>query len=83
MKDFLTQLSAQNSGMVLRVPVRPDATYMMQDFYFETLERAQKRNGIKNPIIKITDETGRRITDSVTMEEYQGISASQEVKIYI
>lgn len=81
MKDFLTQLSAQNRGMVLRVPVRPDATYMMQDFYFETLERAQKRHGIKNPAIMITDETGRQITDSVSMEEYEGISASQEVII--
>ena len=68
MKTFLTQLSAQNRGMVLRIPVRPDATYMMQDFYFETLERAQKRHGIKNPKIFITDGEGRSITQTITIE---------------
>ena len=83
MKEFLTQLSAQNRGMVLRIPIRPDATYMMQDFYFETLEKAQKRHGIKNPSISITDESGREITDSITIEEHEGISASQEVFLYV
>ena len=80
MKDFLTSLSARSQGMVLRVPARADAQYMMQDFFLETLVQAQKRHGIRTTEVRVINEYGKSGASELSMEDAD-ISPSREVKI--
>ena len=80
MKDFLTSLSARSQGMVLRVPARADAQYMMQDFFLETLVQAQKRHGIRTSEVRVINEYGNSGASELSMED-ANISPSREVKI--
>ena len=77
-QEFLTQISAQTNGMILKLPVRPDAAYMMQDFYFETISRLQRDNGIPNPKFGLTDDKGDDI-DFFSYSNYDKISFGEEV----
>ena len=78
MKDFLTSLSARSQGMVLRVPARADAQYMMQDFFLETLVQAQKRHGIRTSEVRVINEHGKSGASQLSMED-SNISPSREV----
>ncbi|CBY32209.1 unnamed protein product [Oikopleura dioica] len=80
MKDFLTSLSARSQGMVLRVPARADAQYMMQDFFLETLVQAQKRHGIRTSEVRVINEAGKSGAIQLSMEDPY-ISPSREVII--
>ena len=79
--EFLTQISAQTNGMVLKVPVRPDAAYMMQDFYFETIARLQKSSGINDPIVNLLDQHKNYI-DFFPYTEYSRLSFGEEVRFH-
>ena len=65
--------------MVLKVPVRPDAAYMMQDFYFETIARLQKSSGINDPIVNLLDQHKNYI-DFFPYTEYSRLSYGEEVR---
>ena len=75
--EFLTQISAQTNGMILKVPVRPDSAFMMQDFYFETVARLQRHSGTQLPHLSLsTDDTVVPYTEYL---DYNKISYGEEV----
>ena len=76
--EFLVQLSARSGGMVLRVPIRPDAAFLMQEFYFDTLSKLQKQTANSQVEFMLIDSTGEEY-ESMVYEEMSMISVHDEV----